>query len=333
MNHFDVFSGIGGFSLAAYWAGFDTVLHCEIEPYCRAVLTKHWPNVPIIEDVRDVTANTIREYGINGIDLLTGGFPCQPWSSAGRQKGEADTRHLWPEMLRVASEIKPTWICGENVPGFLPYLDRAASDLESQGYAVWPLSVSAASVGAPHLRERLFLVAYNAQSRTKGGTSGFVAFRPSHESRYSDQPDGFSEIVGHNDESSYGTWTGADCTRRQTQQLGHANSRDVADCHISRLQRHGGLCECAGECASGPSCGSFEGRGSVKSGMGGAVHGLPNRLDGRWPALRGEAQEEWEPLRLKRKVSHRTNRLKALGNAVVPQQVYPVLAAIAKTYQ
>ena len=157
MKMLDLFSGIGGFSLAAQWAGIDTVAFCEKEPYCQKVLKKNFPDIPIFSDIKN-----LKRSDINGtIDIITGGFPCQPFSIAGRKKGTEDDRDLWPEMLRVIQEFQPTWIIGENVANFVNMaFQRTKTDLESEGYEVQPLIIPACSVGAPHRRDRVWIVAY-----------------------------------------------------------------------------------------------------------------------------------------------------------------------------
>ena len=130
MNHLDLFSGIGGFHLAGemVWSDFHTVCHVEIDPFCQKVLKKHWPDVPIHDDIRSYKHDGTK------VALVTGGFPCQPFSQAGRQGGKADDRYLWPEMLRIIREVQPTWIIGENVAGIINMeLDNVLSDLESEG--------------------------------------------------------------------------------------------------------------------------------------------------------------------------------------------------------
>lgn len=155
-HHLDLFSGIGGFALAAQWAGFETVAFCEIEDFPRKVLEKNFPGVPIHRDIKELDGN---EYG--SVDLITGGYPCQPFSLAGKRKGYADDRHLWPEMLRVITQAKPTWVVCENVYGHINLgLDDVLADLESEGYAAQPFVVPAGAVGAPHKRDRVWVVAY-----------------------------------------------------------------------------------------------------------------------------------------------------------------------------
>ena len=154
MRVLDLFSGIGGFSLGLERAGMETVAFCEIDPYCRAVLNKHWPHVPCYDDVRVLPA-------IGGIDLICGGFPCQPFSVAGKQRGADDDRHLWPAMLEVIRSERPTWVLGENVTGLINLeLDRVLFDLEAEGYACRTFVIPACAVGAPHRRERLWIVAH-----------------------------------------------------------------------------------------------------------------------------------------------------------------------------
>jgi len=153
----DLFSGIGGFSLGLEsTGGFETIAFCEIEEFPRKVLKKHWPGVPIHEDIHHVSG-----YKYKGIDLVCGGFPCQPVSMAGKRKGDKDSRWLWPEFLRVIQEARPRWCLIENVPGLrTKHADEVLADLEGQGYACWPLVVGAVHAGAPHRRQRVWIVAH-----------------------------------------------------------------------------------------------------------------------------------------------------------------------------
>jgi DNA (cytosine-5)-methyltransferase 1 len=189
-----LFSGIGGLDLAAQWAGIETVAFCEIEPYACHVLNKRFPGVPIYGDIRTITAERLVEDGIERIDIVCGGFPCQPFSCAGKRNGTEDDRYLWPEMLRIISEIRPTWVIGENVVGIISMVQsvgdikvgnktitRTANcdvlseiftrqeimllgiilgSIEKEGYEVQPFLIPASGVNAPHERYRTFIVAH-----------------------------------------------------------------------------------------------------------------------------------------------------------------------------
>lgn len=160
----DLFSGIGGFSLGLErTGGFETVAFCEIEKFPQKVLRKHWPEVPIFEDVRKLDAT-----GLGRIDCVVGGFPCQPWSLAGERKGTEDDRDLWKEMLRVITNAAPEWVIGENVRGFVNEkmgLERSISDLEDAEYKVQTFIVPACAVGASHRRDRVWIIAHANRQR------------------------------------------------------------------------------------------------------------------------------------------------------------------------
>ena len=144
-----LFSGIGGIDLAFEWAGGQIAAMCEIQPYCQKILRKHWPHVPLFEDIKN-----LRGTDVGAIDVIYGGFPCQPFSVAGVQRGKDDSRYLWPEFSRLVGEIKPRWVVAENVPGILRIAaDDVCGDLERQGYAVGIWNYEAAAVGAKHNRE------------------------------------------------------------------------------------------------------------------------------------------------------------------------------------
>lgn len=194
MNHGSIFSGLGGFDLAAEIVGWTNVFHCENNSFCQQTLKYYWPNAISYDDIK--TTNFARHEG--QIDVLTGGFPCQPFSIAGRKRGSADDRYLWPHMLRAVQQIRPTWVIAENVAGltgmvFPPQvthleseatheseeihrtleaagiLDRICEDLEEEGYQVVPIIIPACSVSAPHRRDRVFVLAYAYQKRGQRG--------------------------------------------------------------------------------------------------------------------------------------------------------------------
>jgi DNA (cytosine-5)-methyltransferase 1 len=163
MKLLDLFSGIGGFSLAASWAEIETVAFCEKDKYCQAVLKKHWPDIPIMDDIFKLRGD---EFGT--IDIISGGFPCQPFSTAGKRKGTTDDRYLWPEMLRVIETARPTWVLGENVPGIIDLaLDNVLSDVEGIGYETQTFIIPACAIDAPHRRDRIWIVAYSGSRRWK----------------------------------------------------------------------------------------------------------------------------------------------------------------------
>lgn len=168
LRHFSLFSGIGGFDLAAEWMGWENVAHCEIADYPRKILKQHWPNAHSHKDIYDLDG---KQYA-GTIDIISGGFPCQPFSIAGARKGSEDPRHLWPQMLRVIREVRPQFIVAENVPGLLSIesgntFKDCISTLESEGYETQCLVVPACAFGAIHRRDRLWIVA-NSLGRRRG---------------------------------------------------------------------------------------------------------------------------------------------------------------------
>ncbi len=161
MKHLGLFEGIGGFSLAARNVGWETLAWCEWNEFGQKVLRHHFPEA---EGFGDITKTDFKKYA-NTIDIITGGFPCQPYSLAGKRKGKEDERHLWPEMLRIIREVQPRWVVGENVFGLINWSDglvfhEVQSDLEAEGYEVWAYVLPASAVNAPHRRDRVWFVAY-----------------------------------------------------------------------------------------------------------------------------------------------------------------------------
>ena len=290
LTHFSLFSGIGGIDLAAEWAGFTTVGQVEWADYPTKVLEKHWPDVPKWRDIRSVTAESFYErIGLRTVDLISGGFPCQPFSVAGKQKGKEDDRYLWPEMLRVIREIKPTWVLGENVPGILRIAGKTVcEDLERAGYAVTVLNFEAAAVGAPHRRDRVFFVAHSTSMQCDTRTKKQRILR----------------TVQKN-------WREYDYSYRPSETRGEFVA-DTTPIHVQGQHNEQGKGQLGGS-----------GRRPVESRLGGMVDGLSYWLDGYW-------RVEPNIPRVATGVKNRVDRLKCLGNAVVPQQVYPILAAIAE---
>ena len=165
MKVLDLFSGIGGFSLGLERAGMETVAFCEIDLFCQKVLKKHWPNVPIYDDITKLKGGDVEA------DLICGGYPCQPFSVAGNRRGKEDDRHLWPEMFRIIKEVRPTWVVCENVYGHISMgLDEVLSDLEAEGYSTKVFIVPACGVDAPHKRDRVWIVAHSSSLRLERDT-------------------------------------------------------------------------------------------------------------------------------------------------------------------
>lgn len=169
MTHASLFSGFGGFDLTAEWVGWTNLFNCEIDPFCRRVLEYHFPNAVQYEDIETTDFTVWR----GRIDVLTGGFPCQPFSVAGKRKGTDDDRYLWPQMLRAIREILPRWVVGENVRGFVDWsqglvLETVCADLEALGYEVQPFVLPACAVDAPHRRDRVWIVAHRADAGAEG---------------------------------------------------------------------------------------------------------------------------------------------------------------------
>lgn len=169
LTHGSLFSGIGGFDLAAEWMGWQNIFHCEWNPFGQRILKHYWPNAKSYADITKTDFSIHR----GTIDVLTGGFPCQPYSLAGKRLGKEDDRHLWPEMLRAIREIQPQWVVGENVFGLINWngglvFDEVQADLEAQGYEVQPFVLPACAVNAPHRRDRVWFVAFNPECKPDG---------------------------------------------------------------------------------------------------------------------------------------------------------------------
>lgn len=174
MNHGSLFSGIGGFDLAAEWVGWSNEFHCDFDPFCQTILKHNFPYATSYSNIKDIDFSPWR----GKVDILSGGFPCQPFSQAGKRLGTADGRHLWPEMLRAVREVRPRWVVGENVLGIVNWnaglvFEQVCADLEAEGYEVQPFILPAAGVNAPHQRYRTWFVAH-ANGRDEEGGAGKI---------------------------------------------------------------------------------------------------------------------------------------------------------------
>jgi DNA (cytosine-5)-methyltransferase 1 len=251
MKSLELFAGIGGIALTEEWAGIETIAFCERDKFCQKVLKKHWPDVPIFDDVKTLNKQSLVERGIDvdSIELISGGFPCQPWSEAAGDKanGKNDARHLWPEMFRIIYEIRPTWVVGENVANFARMgLDDTLFDLESIGYKAQSFIIPACAVQAPHERKRTFIVAYT------------------------------------------------DCKRNDSEKELRTNENRTENLQKRKHPQH----KPSNKVKNFVS--PFEWRNEPRVGR--MVDGIPNRVD----------------------------RCRSLGNAVVPQQIYPIFEAIRR---
>ena len=194
----DLFSGLGGFSLGLERTGqFKTVAFCDNDKFSNLVLQKHWKGAKIYNDVKEITKEKLKADGVESPDIITGGFPCQPFSVAGKQKGTSDDRHLWPEMFRIIKEFTPRWVIGENVKGITNIQDgmvfeNVCTDLEGEGYEVRAFNIPAAGVGAPHRRERIWIVA-NSRRSIRGEQSSWnqegIGSRTSEQTEWSTDSD------------------------------------------------------------------------------------------------------------------------------------------------
>lgn len=287
----DLFSGIGGFSLGLEsTGGFETVAFCEIDPFCQKVLNKHWPKVPIYNDIREVNYN-------GAIDVICGGFPCQPFSVAGKRKGKEDNRYLWPEMFNIIKKHRPSWVIGENVTGIIEMgLQQAILDLESEGYEVQCFIIPACAVDAPHRRDRVWIIAHtestdpNSFGRNNGG-------------------DNRQERQVHNDQHGSNTQTQSERSERQSRAC--EIPTDATDPDGFGSQRRA-------------LTGSGTKRASEKLFRGYIKRELWSDWQNSIPSPRICRSDDG--------ISDRTYRLKALGNAVVPQLVEEIGNAILSTY-
>ncbi|GIO18127.1 hypothetical protein J18TS1_12270 [Oceanobacillus oncorhynchi subsp. incaldanensis] len=302
MKSIELFAGIGGISLAAEWAGIETVAFCEREPFCQKILSKHWSDVPIFDDVKTLNKQTLIDGGVDvgTIDIISGGFPCQPYSIAGKRRGTEDDRDLWPEMFRIIEEIRPTWVVGENVANFVNMeLDRTISDLESIGYTGGAFVIPAASVGAKHKRERTFIVAYSNDSRC---VHRQVEKQPAER-------------------------------REHAQREPVASSANVANTSSIRLQKERSELKTTGIARDSENVSDSSGTrlsGSKDAGKTKRERENDNEQSSRCHPGRDYWAIEPDVGRVANGIPKRVDRIKGLGNAVVPQQIYPIFKAIVE---
>ena len=359
MKVLDLFSGIGGFSYGLEKLGFKTVAFCEIDKFCKLLLQKHWKGTKIYDDVKEITKQRLEADGIELPEIITGGFPCQPFSVAGKQRGTDDNRHLWPQMFRIIQELTPRWIIGENVRGLVNIQDgmvfeTVCTDLEGEGYEVRAFNIPAAGVGAPHRRERIWIIA-NAKSQgtrknDRGlwqGTSGISGRQGTNQdvedTRRPLRPGSLFKETNENETGK----RNANINQRSSS----PSESDVAD--SKSLQGNGrgrhehpsteqGPQQAGG--TSGSMANAYGGRSSQpsdqvqagwdESGYGGedVANADETRLQGfgtEHQLREGQSEEStgrigwWESEpdvgRVAHVVPQRVDRLKALGNAVVPQ--------------
>ena len=294
-THLSLFSGIGGLDLAAEWAGFESVGQCEFADYPTKILEQHWPDVPRWRDIRTLTgADFYERTGLRTVDIISGGFPCQPFSTAGKQRGEEDDRYLWPEMVRVIAELRPTWVVGENVAGIINMaLDKVLSDLEGQGYTTRTFLIPACGVNAPHQRYRTAIVAhaqgYNQRGLPIGKEQEVTGFSGSSEDVSNPNRPGLQrERAKQQTEGPAGDSKNVSDTGSKGFQVG-TGKKMPEEQDTERYNRRRGEPDGTRQWAVEPNVGRV-------------AHGIPNRVD----------------------------RIKCLGNAVVPQQFYPIFKAIVE---
>lgn len=317
LTHLSLFTGIGGIDLAAERAGFETVGQVEQNPYALRVLRKRFGRkIPRWTDIKDFTAEDFRRRtGIDSPTLISGGFPCQPFSCAGKRRGKEDDRYLWPEMFRIVRELRPAWVLGENVAGIVNMeLETCCADLEGEGYAVRTFFIPACGVGAWHRRERVFIIASNSNdTRSRNGmrTNGNRQEKDKNR-RWITQPEPCQncEDVANTESGGAGRIP--------------ARSRDQGEGEIDPY----------GSCETLANTNSQRLPGSARSGLGGFQEETGSSTWGESGRGATTAGCYWsvEPAvgRVAHGVPHRVDRLRCLGNAVVPPQVYPILAGIAQ---
>jgi DNA (cytosine-5)-methyltransferase 1 len=364
MTHLGLFEGIGGFSLAARWMGWETLAWCEWNEFGQRVLRHHFPNA---EGFGDITKTDFTKYA-NRIDILTGGFPCQPYSMAGKRLGKEDDRHLWPEMLRAIREIQPTWVVGENVLGLVNWngglvFNEVQADLEAEGYEVQPYVLPACAVNAPHRRDRVWFVAYSNKcttrpSRTSSGTFGEGSGNndePKERGKQTEQHFGHGNVYGINSDTCSSRLEANNSLRKSKEQI-HFTGNDSKELftdpglqrQTERQKQTMGVDELSQKWnATDTDNTRFQTFNNEKSVMGKADQSKTfggNGFESIYPGTRWENFPTQSPVcggndglpdRLDGITfsKWRNESIKAGGNAIVPQVVFQIFKAIEQYEQ
>ena len=328
MKHIGLFEGIGGFSLAAEWMGWETIAWSEWNEFGQKVLRYHFPKA---KGYGDITKTDFTIYR-GQCDILTGGFPCQPYSISGKRKGKEDERHLWPEMLRAVREIQPTYVVGENVSGLINWdgglvFDEVQTDLEAQGYEVFPYVLPACAKNAPHRRDRVWFIAYSHNARTNNGSRTNTEWQTENEGRegqpqFEHRTNGSNGITENTDTDGRGSKFGKE--KSCIGKFGNAGTGNNEQLQTNDGEV-GNLCDTESKGLEGQEQWHTEGQGEryrtgylradwnewpTKSAICGGDDGLPRELDTiTFP--------KW-----------RTESIKAYGNAIVPQVAFEIFKAI-----
>tara|TARA_R100000030_G_scaffold84733_1_gene67886 strand:- start:681 stop:1631 length:951 start_codon:yes stop_codon:yes gene_type:complete len=313
LRHVDLCSGIGGFSLGFEWAELSKpVLFCDIEPWSRQILAKHWPDVPIAENVKELANDP--DGLVPDCDIITAGYPCQSFSLAGKRRGTEDDRHIWPFIFTIIKGKRPSFCVFENVYGHVTLgLDQVLSDLEREGYATRPFIVPACATDAPHRRDRLWIIGRNVADTDIFNRGAIEKSRKPKRQTWGQSSSNSSSDVADTQSDRTGKSRHADKTQGSTESSAtqpYGSSTNVADTQSKRVQRHG---------ASGQQephsharekvfmCSSERPRATtwdVEPPVGRVAHGIPRRVD----------------------------RLRGLGNAIVPQIAMRIGQTIKATY-
>jgi DNA (cytosine-5)-methyltransferase 1 len=353
MKHGSLFSGIGGFDLAADWMGWENVFHCEIAEFPRKILNHYWPNAECHEDIKKTDFKKYR----GTVDIISGGFPCQPYSAAGKRLGKEDDRHLWPEMLRVIREVKPQWVVGENVRGLLNWnggmvFHEVCSDLENIGYEVQAFIIPASGINAPHQRERLWIVAHTDNARTNNGMQFNGERKENHEqwrgqSQSEHWENGINGITADSDNGS-GSCDTVQTRREEFKELYDSQS-DAPNSDLHGFHERNGNNEINASERGFNALNDIDqsnGIGNIDDSKGERLEGLRRQKERHSKLHRGyDGLSNWQNFPTQSPVcggddgisygldnitfpKWRNESIKGYGNAVVPQVVYRIFKTI-----